>query len=113
MPAQLMPAEVCGSWFGNYTIKGSQPGTRWIIELRGAEGEPYHNCPAWRYFKGELWDRTCKHMKRLHDEACLWNPQWDSGRESPTMVPETYSQPHTGSACPSCGGPMVGIMIAV
>lgn len=110
----------CASNFGVFEVPSSRPGKTWRVELHGSEGPARCWCPAYAYFKGEPWDRTCKHLEQLWDNehgACLYNPQWRDGIRQPELKPVSYTTASgfgpEGECCPACGGPVIAVRRAV
>lgn len=112
MPAEIVPGEFCASWFGTYEVTGTN-GTKYVVDLSGGEGPASCTCPAFKYAKGPVYDRTCKHIAQVHQEACLWNCQWHDGNEVKMRPKHTYGQVIPDSHCPNCNGPTVAVRIAV
>jgi hypothetical protein len=113
MPAEIISAADCASLFGRYEVPGSKPGTKWTVDLYG-ETAATCDCPSYTYFKGDHWDRTCKHVVAVFVGACKYNSQWSEGNPHPTHVPISYNAtPIPGEKCPACGGPVVSVRRAV
>lgn len=115
MPAEIVTAFFCASWDASYTVEGSG-GNSYDVRI-SPEGRTWCSCPAYKHFRGEEYDRTCKHIKLVHNEACLWNPQWPMPSQErgevlrqPTMV---STRTMVSERCPQCGGPVVAVRIAI
>lgn len=114
MPVDIVPGEFCATYFGSYDVPGSRPGVTYHVVHDGGEGPASCDCPAFKYFKGAVYDRTCKHIEYVWKHACMWNCQWFEGNPNPTLVPTHINRPVLpNSHCPNCGGPTVGVRIAV
>jgi len=114
MGYDIVPGEFCGSYYGHYEIKGSR-GAVYHVTLGGGEGPAHCTCPSFKFFKGSTYDRTCKHIERVHAEACMWNCQWHEGNNPVKLRPvEVYSPNKIHDAkCKNCGGPLVAVRIAI
>jgi hypothetical protein len=103
-------AECCATYWGDYDVPGSKPGVRYRVSLGDSTS---CTCPAFEYapFPG----KTCKHIQRVEQEACLWHPQGcERGRTPATLAPRRLTRATVpNSACPLCGGPTVAVRIAV
>ena len=112
MPAEIVTGSFCASYFARYEIEGSEK-YPYHPTLNGAESQPYCPCKSFEFSK--LDNRTCKHIDRIHREACLWNEQWHRGNNPvllrPTEIDDRFVIP--GKACPNCDGPVVAVKIAV
>jgi len=110
MGIEIITMEDCASNYGVFDVPGSKPGTSYTVTLHGSEQAPHCTCPAFMYSK----DQDCKHVKRVWQDACLFNPQWKDGKTDPALRPREYGY-HTFSThpCPCCGGKMVYVKRAV
>src|SRR5262245_36826659 len=100
--------EDCASNYGCFEVEGSK-GARYQVTFSGSEGPTHCTCPAFKFAP----DKACKHILRVFNEACLYNPQWHDAKENPTMRPTSYGyERFTGNTC-ACGGPMVSVRRAV
>jgi hypothetical protein len=105
----IITAECCASFWGDYDIPGSKPGVRYRVSLGDS---PLCTCLAFAYapFPG----KTCKHIRRVEQEACLWHPQGCGLGRTVKLQPRQLTRPTIpDSECPLCGGPTVAIRIAV
>lgn len=115
MPAEIVHAADCASLWGVYEVPSdSDPEKKYRVTLYG-ESAATCNCKAYEFFKGDAWDRTCKHINQVWNGACKYNINWGTGCEKPAFRPVAYSSPHIieGKSCPSCGGPVVAVRRAV
>lgn len=115
MPAQRITTADCASLWGAYEVPSdSDPEKKYTVRLYGESGAVC-SCPAWRFFKGEEWDRTCKHVERIWNGTCKWNIQWSEGIKDPEFRPVTYTSGNfaSGESCPACGGKMIAVNRAV
>ena len=114
-PAQIETGLFCATYFAEYQIPGSRPGVSYRVVLGGGEAPASCTCPAFTYSKAPVFDRECKHIRRVHQQACMWNCQWHEGNRiiglrpteiwSGNVVPDEH--------CPNCMGPVVAVRIAV
>lgn len=111
MPAEIVTGRFCADYFSVFDVPGSK-GAMWHVVMNGTEASC--DCPAFRYFKGDPWDRTCKHITYVWDHACLWNEQWCDGKADDLEPAESTGYPRIpGATCPACGGPVCPVKIAV
>lgn len=110
MPAEIVTATCCAQYHADFKVTGSR-GDEYTVSFTGMEGAAYCTCKAWEFAP---WDnKNCKHIEKVWKEACLWNPQWRDGGEN-IITPTSYRQDGLqGESCPSCGGPVVAVRIAV
>lgn len=104
----------CADYLGVFYVPGSKKGDLWRVELSGPEGGAHCDCPAFKFSKGEVYDKTCKHIEYVWKNACLYNPQWHDG--GPRKIkPNSYvdESRFLSDPCPCCGGPMFPVRIAV
>lgn len=114
MPAQTETGLFCATNFGEYEISGSN-GKVYHVSIDGASGT-FCDCPAYKYSKGEVYDKTCKHIQQVWKEACMWNVQWFEGNNPHELLPASFNHSTlsgNGYNCPNCGGPTVPVRIAV
>lgn len=113
MPAEIVTGSFCASWFAAYDVPSSKPGKFYRCTLNGAESQPY--CPCKSFEFSPLDGRNCKHIEKLHREACLWNVQWHPGNRPVLLRPVAWDERSVipGEACPNCGGPVIAVRIAV
>lgn len=108
MPAEITMMEDCASNYGVFEVQGST-GT-YTVSFSGSEGPAHCTCPAFKYSGTE---QTCKHIKKVWDEACFYNPQWHDANPEPAIRPKDYTyDAFTGGTC-VCGGPLVAVRRAV
>lgn len=97
------------------------------FEVSGSKGNVYKvsfddygrtcDCPAYKHSKGEVYDKTCKHIKSVEAHGCLYHAQGadpgpnDLAAAGITLV-AVYGT-HIEDGCPGCGEPMIPIRIAV
>ena len=114
MGYEIVTGEFCASYYASYTVPGSKPDTEWHVSHDGIL-PPHCDCPAFMYYKGDPWDRTCKHINYVWNHACMWNCQWHEGNKEITVKPDSIDEGNVikGSSCPNCGGPVVAVKIAV
>lgn len=111
MPAEIVPATFCADYWGIFHVGGSQ-GETWVVSMNGGEGVAHCSCPAYQYSKEQ--PAHCKHIDRVFRNGCFWNPQWHEGGPiklrpvAYNRAPEEQLEP-----CPHCGGPTIGVRIAV
>lgn len=102
----------CADYFAAFMVPGSR-GNLYRVELYGGEGPATCECPAFKFHKGEIYDRTCKHIEYVWQNACLYNPQWHDGGPRKIKPMEYLDEARLYGECPCCGGPMVPVRIAV
>lgn len=117
MPAEIVTGRFCASWFSDFYVPSSSSQAIYKVSM-GGTSHVHCTCPAFRHFRGAEYDRTCKHIAEVFAGACLWNEQWRSGPESGeiTCWPIEGScdyQMVPGESCPTCGGPVCPVKIAV
>lgn len=103
--------EVCPQWTALYAVAGTG---RDSYRVHFEHGDNHCSCPAFRFFKGPDYDRTCKHIQLIETHGCLYHPQRDTGPND--LVAQGVSVLHhqgSGSPCPGCGEPTVVVRIAV
>jgi hypothetical protein len=111
MPVEIITAEFCATYWGDYDVPGSKPGTSYRVSLLGSEGPAYCPCKAFQHSPPPAKD--CKHVRYVWRHACLWNPQWHEPGPG-ALKPLTLStRTIENSECPGCGGPTVAVRIAV
>lgn len=112
MPAQVEVMRDCASNYGVYQIKASSGNLYYTVSFSGSEGGAHCTCPAYRYSK-EL-PPHCKHIDRVWNGACMYNPQWCDGHKPVEFKPITFNyDAFADEPCPSCGGPTVYVRRAV
>lgn len=112
MPAEVVAAQFCADYWSVFKVPSSTDPTKvYTVMWGGGEGPAFCDCRAFKYSDEE--NKHCKHIDRTFKEGCFWNPQWYEGGTR-TMRPE-YITGSTiqGSKCPGCGGPTIGVRIAV
>lgn len=115
MSYDIEAAVFCADYLGVFMVPASNGKDKYTVTLSGPEGGAHCDCMAFKYFKGPADERTCKHIKQVWDEACLWNPQWHEGGPD-TIDPVAHvdvSRFVPGQSCPECGGPVFPVRIAV
>lgn len=115
MSYTIETGEFCASYFAVYTVEGSK-GKSYTVVINGAESTPSCTCPAFKYGKGPVYDRSCKHIDYVWKNACMWNCQWNDGNKKITLKPEQIDYVAgtiPDSHCPNCDGPTVPVRIAV
>jgi hypothetical protein len=105
MPAQEEVVGFCATYYGVFEIRSSDGET--LYEVNPDANNGGCSCKGWEY------RQKCRHMERVWEEACLYNPQWKDPGPG-TLEPVRYLRPgdHYGE-CPGCGGPLVPVRIAV
>lgn len=111
MPADIVVMSDCASNYGVFHVKSSDGKNVYVVSFNGSEGPAYCTCKAFEFSGAK---RSCKHIEKIWKEACLFNPQWHDGKESPTIKPVGYNCDMfvTHRTC-LCGGPMVAVRRAV
>lgn len=111
MPAEIIVMADCQSNYGVYKLPGSK-GTVYTVSFGGSEGPAHCTCPAYK-FSGE--GRHCKHIEKVWNGACMYNPQWCKGHNPIRFKPVeyTYDAVVPDEECPNCGGPVVAVRRAV
>lgn len=112
MSAEIVTGRFCADYFSSFEVPGSR-GNTYVVTLGGTAADC--TCPAYKFFRGPEYDRTCKHIAYVWEHACLWNEQWCDGKEddlSPVAGSLTYDT-IPGEVCPHCGGPVCPVKIAV
>jgi hypothetical protein len=116
MGVQYIPVGFCPQYESTWSVQGSRGS--YIVQLHADErAAPSCSCPAFTFFKGEQWDRTCKHLQMIWDHGCLFNPQWkdagpnDYAQHGLSLVEQGFGG--GGEPCPGCGQPMIRVVIAV
>lgn len=107
----------CPQYWSTWKVKGSRD-AEYVVTLSGGEGPAHCTCPAFKY-SGEFGQQDCKHVRKVWEHGCLWNPQWhsdpgpndyqDHGIE---MLSCGYGRGY-GAPCPGCGGELQATKIAV
>ena len=116
MSIDIVTMEDCASNYGVFKVPGSKPGTEYTVTLHGSEGPAHCTCEGFRWSGelGQLRDlKSCKHIKQVYDQACLYNPQWHDSNENPKLKPVSYTYDHFSRSKCACGGPMVYVRRAV
>lgn len=109
MSYDIVTMEDCASNFGVFEITGSK-GDTYTVTFSGSEGPAHCTCPAYRFSGAEM---HCKHVARVHDQACFYNPQWHEAHPEPILRPVGYTyEQFSGGTC-ECGGPLVYVKRAV
>lgn len=112
MPAEIVVMEDCASNYGVFYVPSSSGmGRVHTVTFSGSEGPAHCTCESYKYSR----DRDCKHIRKVWEQACLYNPQWHNGQPDPELRPieYTYDAIVPGSTCPACGGPTVAVRRAV
>jgi hypothetical protein len=106
MPAEIVTLEDCASCFGVYDVEGSK-GDQYVVQFHGETGV-HCTCPGFKY------RQDCKHVSSVYKTACMYNPQYNKGKEDPTIRPRDYTYDQfSKTPCPACGGPTVYVRRAV
>lgn len=109
MGIDIVVMEDCASNYGVFKVSGSK-GALYDVTLNGSEGPAHCTCKAFQ-FSGK--ERSCRHIRKVLSEACLYNPQWHDAKEKPAIRPTSYTyMAFTSNKC-ECGGPMVAVRRAV
>lgn len=96
----------CASCFGVYDVKGSN-GDKYVVSFHG-ETSVHCTCPGFKY------RHDCKHVSKVYNTACMYNPQYNDGKQEPAIRPRDYTYDAFASEpCPACGGPSVYVKRAV
>lgn len=114
MPAEIVTMADCASNYGVFHVPSdSNPHQHYVVVLNGSEGPAHCNCQAFKFAPEGAKD--CKHVRRVWEQACLYNPQWRDGQSDPALKPVqlTYDRTIEGESCPACGGPVVAVRRAV
>ena len=61
---------------------------------------PHCTCPAFKYSKGDMWEKTCKHIEAVKAETCDYHELVDG-------------RPEVEGICPKCGGPTEYVKVGV
>jgi hypothetical protein len=109
MIAEIIVMEDCASNYGTFEVEGSK-GKKYQVTLSGSEGPAHCTCPAFK-FSGER--QTCKHVEKVLNDACLFNPQWHDAKDGPQLRPIGYNYDAFTGSQRACGGPMVAVRRAV
>ena len=110
MPAEIVVMEDCASNYGRFDVLSSDGTKHYEVSLHGSEGGASCTCPAFLYSGAQ---RDCKHIRRVWEQACLYNPQWRDAKAEPIMRPEAYTYEMFSETRCVCGGPMVYVKRAV
>ena len=108
MSIDIVTMEDCASNYGVFKMPGSKPGTEYTVTLHGSEGPAHCTCEGNTKF-----NKQCRHIKQVYDQACLFNPQWHDGKEEPKLRPIEYTYDRFSQNKCACGGPMVYVRRAV
>jgi len=118
MPTQVETVGFCDQYYGTWTVPSDrQADVTYAVTLAGPRLAPFCTCPAFRY-SGEPGSQTCKHIRRIWEHACLYNPQWhdpgpnDYAELGIALTPSALERTYPGT-CPGCGGRLVAVRIAV
>ena len=108
MPVSIEMMPTCASTFADFKCESSDGSKIYMLQTNGPEGQIFCDCPAGKH------NRECKHVKRLWEEACLFNPQWhDGGKAEWKPVGYDFHDFLEGEECPNCKGPMIAVKYAV
>lgn len=106
MPAEITTAGFCPDYYSVFEVPSSDGKKVYRVWLDGLSGGC--DCPGFKY------RQECKHMKKVWDEACLYNPQWhDAGPGTLKPVERGDHCDQVMEPCPGCGEKMVPVRIAV
>ena len=113
MSIDIQTVGFCSSYFAVYDVQSDSNSAQFYAVTLHGTSSAHCTCEAFRWARGD----NCKHIERVWREACLWNPQWrDRDPLDPPVVqwPVEYlpEVPFLGQ-CPSCGGPLTAVKIAV
>ena len=115
MPAEIVTVGFCPQYWSRWEVQGSK-GAVYRLTLNGAEHQPHCTCPAFEYAPEDAKD--CKHVRKVWDHGCLYNPQWkdagpnDYAEHGITLIEVDNSRPWP-DPCPGCDQPMIPVRIAV
>jgi hypothetical protein len=104
----------CSSYYATYKVRSSSGRPPYAVSILGVELLGVCNCQAFEYWKGEIFDRTCKHIEYAKANACFWNSHRIGRRRNPPkLYPESISGHNLipDSECPRCGAPLVRVEI--
>lgn len=88
--------EMCASLHGPKTMSvGAYVQEGLFSERMGATC----SCPAFKFAKGGLFDKTCKHIQEAEKSVCGWHGRFDP-------------PPKVSGTCPRCGGETVTVRVA-
>lgn len=129
MSVQYVTVGFCPQYDSTWSFQASpQRGGSYIVRMYADERmQSTCTCPAFTFFKGEPWDRTCKHLKAVWEHGCFFNPQWrdagpnDYAQHGITLVDLDMVQEGRvydtlegdEPLCPGCGSLMIPVVIAV
>ena len=68
--------------------------------LSPAMGYDTCTCKAYKFSKGDIFDKTCKHIKEAREQLCTYHEQIDG-------------PPEVDGVCPKCGGPTTVVRVGV
>jgi hypothetical protein len=115
MPADIVVMADCQSNYGVYKVRSDSNRRKfYTVSFGGSEGPAHCTCKAFQY-SGPFGDQHCKHVERVWNGACMYNPQWCDGHQPVEFEPMDYNYNMVveGEQCPNCGGPMVAVRRAV
>lgn len=96
----------CPTTFARYAVLSSDGETVYGVTIEGERG--HCTCPGFKHRE------SCRHMTRVWDEACLYNPQWhDPGPDTMQPAEFVHASDAVGPDCPGCGRAMIGVRCAV
>ena len=95
------PYAQCQAPFKTYEVQGSK-GKTYQVQLLERLGVWTCTCPAFKFQKGDLWDKKpCKHIKSVEPHICKWHQFHDDG------------EPTEDGKCPKCGEAVEYRMVGV
>ena len=100
MGVTIATAEDCASNYATFEIEGST-GTIYEVTFSGSEGPAHCTCEGFKY------RHDCKHISRVYEGACLYNPQWNEGKTDPEFRPTAIHYHQYGPSTCKCGEKMV------
>jgi hypothetical protein len=115
MSAEIVTAGFCPQYFSQFRVLSNQNDTYYSVTLNGT-GPAFCTCKAYEFAK--MYDKTCKHIKRVWEHGCLYNPQWkDAGPNDLDKVGVEIVATDTRNSypknCPGCHEEMIAVKIAV
>jgi hypothetical protein len=108
----IITAAFCSSYWGVYEVPSASGPGKHTVTLDG-EAEAHCTCPGYEFSKAD--PPTCRHIKQVNREACLWNNAW-GGQNEVKLEPIGY---HYGPAhikdmrCPNCAAHVCPKRVAV